>query len=140
MHSYTRQTGFSLIELLVVLTIIALLGAVVGPQVIKQLGSAKSDVARMQIEDFGAALDLFYLDNGRYPSSEEGLSALISPPGDAGEWSGPYLKKKNIPKDAWGNEFHYTSPGQNGPYDLYSYGADNVSGGDGEGKDVVSWE
>lgn len=139
-HSYTRQAGFSLIELLVVLTIIALLGAVVGPQVIKQLGSAKSDVARMQIEDFGAALDLYYLDNGRYPSSEEGLSALISPPGDAAEWSGPYLKKKNIPKDAWGNEFHYASPGQNGPYDLYSYGADNVSGGDGDAKDVVSWE
>ena len=107
---------------------------------IKHLGGAKSGVARMQIEDFGAALDLYYLDNGRYPSSEEGLSALISPPGDTGEWNGPYLKKKNIPEDAWGNEYHYDSPGQNGPYDLYSYGADKASGGDGEGKDIVSWE
>lgn len=135
-----RQTGFSLIELLVVLTIIALLGAVVGPQVMKHLGGAKSDTTRMQIEDLGAALDMYYLDNGRYPDSQEGLAALVTAPADAGRWNGPYLKKKKVPADAWGNPYHYISPGQNGPYDLYSYGADNAAGGEGENKDVVSWK
>lgn len=140
MHTHNKQTGFSLIELLVVLTIIALLGAVVGPQVIKHLGGAKSDIAKMQIEDFGAALDLYYLDNGRYPSSDEGLSALLHSPGNADRWNGPYLKKNSIPQDAWGNDYQYVSPGQNGPYDLSSYGADNAAGGEGEDKDIVSWE
>ena len=106
----------------------------------KHLGGAKSDTSKMQIEDFGAALDLYYLDNGRYPNSQEGLIALIEAPADVDRWSGPYLKKKQIPKDAWGYDYHYKSPGQNGPYDLYSYGADNVSGGKGESKDIVSWE
>ena len=136
-----RQTGFSLIELLVVLTIIALLGAVVGPQLIGNLGGAKSDTTKLQIEDFGAALDMFYLDNGRYPSTEEGLRALVSKPADLGTWDGPYLKKNTIPKDAWGNDFRYEADEEsNGPYDLYSYGADNAEGGSGENRDLVSWE
>ena len=134
------QTGFSLIELLVVLTIIALLGAVVGPQVMKHLGRAKADTTRMQIEDLGAALDLYYLDNGRYPHSDEGLSALIEASAGEERWNGPYLKKKKLPRDGWGNAYHYVSPGKNGPYDLYSYGADNATGGEGENRDVVSWE
>ena len=135
-----KQTGFSLIELLVVLTIIALLGAVVGPQVMKHLGGAKSDTTRMQIADLGAALDLYYLDNGRYPDSQEGLGALVDAPADADRWNGPYLKKKTVPQDAWGNDYHYDSPGENGGYDLYSYGADNALGGEGENRDLVSWE
>jgi general secretion pathway protein G len=139
-HKQKAQTGFSLIELLVALTIIALLGAVVGPQLIGSLGGAKSDTTKIQIEDFGAALDLFYLDNGRYPTTEEGLRALISAPADLGTWDGPYLKKNNIPKDAWGNDYRYAAPGTNGLYDLYSYGADNAEGGDDENKDLVSWE
>ena len=134
------QTGFSLIELLVVLTIIALLGAVVGPQVMKHLGGAKADTTRMQIEDLGAALDLYYLDNGDYPNSDEGLSALVEAPAGVERWNGPYLKKKKLPQDGWGNTFHYASPGKNGSYDLYSYGADNAAGGEGENRDVVSWE
>ena len=134
------QSGFSLIELLVVLTIIALLGAVVGPQVIKNLGNAKSNTTKIQVEDFGAALDLFYLNNGRYPTTEEGLNALISAPADAGAWNGPYLKKNKVPNDAWSNEYLYESPGNNGPYDLYSYGADDTAGGEGENRDIVSWE
>ncbi len=134
------QTGFSLIELLVVLTIIALLGAVVGPQLITNLGGAKSDTTKLQIEDFGAALDMFYLDNGRYPTTDEGLSALITEPDDLDNWNGPYLKKSNLPKDAWGNDYRYEAPGDNGLYDLYSYGADNSSGGSGEDKDIVSWK
>lgn len=134
------QAGFSLIELLVVLTIIALLGAIVGPQIISNLGSAKSDTTKIQIEDYGAALDLFYLDNGRYPTSEEGLRALVSPPAGLGTWDGPYLKKNKIPADAWGNDYRYEAPGNHGAYDLYSYGADNTAGGEGENGDLVSWE
>ena len=134
------QTGFSLIELLVVLTIIALLGAVVGPQVMKHLGGAKADTTRLQVEDLGAALDMYYLDNGHYPGSDEGLAALVEAPAGAVRWNGPYLKKKKLPHDGWGNPFHYVSPGKNGPYDLYSYGADNAAGGEGENEDVVSWE
>ncbi len=135
-----QQAGFSLIELLVVLTIIALLGAIVGPQLIGNLGGARSDTTKIQIEDFGAALDLFYLDSGRYPTTEEGLRALIAAPSDLGTWDGPYLKKNTIPRDAWGNDYRYASPGNNGPYDLYSYGADNAEGGAGESGDLRSWE
>lgn len=139
-NNLKQQRGFSLIELLVVLTIIALLGAVVGPQLIGSLSGAKSDTTKIQIEDFGAALDLFYLDNGRYPTTEEGLRALIVAPADLGAWDGPYLKKRNIPQDAWGNDYHYEAPGRNGLYDLYSYGADNAEGGADENRDLVSWE
>ncbi len=136
-----RQSGFSLIELLVVLTIIALLGAVVGPQVIKNLGRAKSDTAKIQIDDFGAALDLYYLDLGRYPTTDEGLNALVSAPATlSAGWNGPYLKKGTVPKDPWGNDYRYQSPGNNGVYDLFTYGADNQADGDDENRDIVSWE
>ena len=135
-----KQTGFSLIELLVVLTIIALLGAVVGPQIIGNLGSARSNATKIQIEDFGAALDLFYLDNGRYPTTEEGLRALVAEPANLETWDGPYLKKSILPQDAWHNDYRYEAPGRNGSYDLYSYGADNTPGGEGENRDLVSWE
>jgi general secretion pathway protein G len=135
-----KQTGVTLIELLVVLTIIALVGAVVGPQVMKHLGGAEAKTAKLQVDDLGAALDLFYLDNGRYPSSQEGLVALITAPAGADRWNGPYLKKKLIPKDPWGNAYHYEFPGQNAAYDLYSYGKDNSPGGDKENADVLSWE
>ena len=135
-----ERNGFTLIELLVVLTIIALLGAVVGPQVMKQLSGAKSKTARMQIEDFSAGLDLFSLENGRYPETQEGLKALIEAPPGLENWHGPYLKKKKIPQDPWNHDYHYKSPGDNGPYDLYSYGADNAPGGDNDDADILSWE
>lgn len=140
MHGDIKQSGVTLIELLVVLTIIALVGAVVGPQVMKHLGGAELKTARFQIDDFGAALDLFYLDNGRYPTTQEGLDALVNAPTAAEKWNGPYMKKKLIPKDPWGNAYHYDSPGQHGSYDLFSYGKDNVSGGAKENADVLSWE
>ena len=140
MRIWLQQTGVTLIELLVVLTIIALVGAVVGPQVMKHLGGAEAKTARLQVDNLGAALDLFYLDNGRYPTSPEGLEALITAPVDEDRWNGPYMKKRKIPKDPWGHAYHYASPGQNGDYDLYSYGKDNSPGGEKENADVLSWE
>lgn len=134
-----RQHGFTLIELLVVLVILGLLASLAGPKVIGYLGGAKSDSAKLQINEFEASLDLFKLETGRYPTTQEGLQALVqAPPGISG-WNGPYLKKKMVPKDPWGNEYHYVSPGQHGLYDLSSLGADNKEGGEGENKDLTSW-
>ncbi len=135
-----RPLGFTLIELLVVLVILGLLAGLVGPQVMKYLGSAKSDSARVQIEDLAATLDLYRLEVGRYPTSAEGLEALVAAPSGATNWNGPYLKKRKVPKDPWGNDYHYRSPGENGPFDLYTLGADNTDGGEGESKDILSWE
>jgi len=140
MKKINKSCGFTLIELLVVLLILGMIAGLVGPQIMKQLGTAKSNTAKLQIEDLGAGLDLFYLDNGRYPNTQEGMNALIQKPSGFDNWNGPYLKKKKIPKDPWSNEYQYQSPGQNGEYDLYSYGADNQPGGDGKNKDINSWE
>ena len=139
MNSGNRPKGFTLIELLVVLVILGLLAGLVGPRVLGYLGGAKSDTAKLQIEEYGAGLDLFHLEVGRYPTTDEGLQALVEKPASVSIWNGPYLKKKTLPKDPWGNEFHYRSPGENGPYDLYSLGADNMDGGEGDNQDVVSW-
>lgn len=133
------QRGFTLIELLVVLVILGLLAGLAGPKVISYLGGAKSDSAKLQIEQFGASLDLFKLENGRYPTTQEGLAALVQAPSGLTGWNGPYLKKKVVPKDPWGNDYHYASPGQHGLYDLSSLGADNREGGEGENKDLTSW-
>ena len=134
-----RARGFTLIELLVVLVILGLLAGLVGPQVMKYLGGANTKAAKLQIEDFSTALDAFRLDMGRYPTSAEGLAALVVQPSGATRWNGPYLRKNVIPKDPWGNEYQYRSPGQHGAFDLYSLGADNAEGGDGDNQDVVSW-
>lgn len=133
------QGGFTLIELLVVLVILGLLAGLVGPQVLRYLGSAKSDTTRLQIEELGAGLDLYHLEVGRYPTTDEGLIALVEQPTGASQWNGPYLKKKRIPEDPWGNEYHYRSPGEQGMYDLYSFGNDNMEGGEGDNADIVSW-
>jgi len=135
-----RAGGFTLIELLVVLVILGLIASVIGPRVVGYLGGAKSDTAKLQIEEIGAALDLYKLEIGRYPTTEEGLQALVQSPAGATGWRGPYLKKKVIPKDPWGNPYRYAAPGQHGVYDVYSFGADNRQGGEDENKDVVSWE
>jgi general secretion pathway protein G len=135
-----QTSGFTLIELLVVLVILGLLASVVGPQVIKYVGESKTKTARIQIEELGAALDLYLLDMGRYPSSDEGLEALIKEPSRARKWNGPYLKKNFVPNDPWGNEYNYRMPGRQGTYELYSLGADNKEGGAGENEDVTSWE
>ena len=133
------QRGFTLIELLVVLVILGLLASLAGPKVIGYLGGAKSDSAKLQIEEFGAALDLFKLETGRYPTTQEGLLGLVQAPSGLTGWNGPYLKKKAVPKDPWGNDYRYLSPGQHGLYDLSSLGADNKEGGEGENKDLTSW-
>ncbi|MEJ2465679.1 MAG: type II secretion system major pseudopilin GspG, partial [Candidatus Thiodiazotropha sp.] len=114
------ESGFTLIELLVVLVILGLLAGLVGPQVLRHLGGAKSDTAQLQISELGAGLDLFHLEVGRYPSSSEGLQALVEAPSTATNWHGPYLKKSTLPKDPWGNAYIYQFPGDHGPYDLYS--------------------
>lgn len=134
-----RSRGFTLVELLVVLLILGLLAGLVGPRVLKYLGGAKSDTTQLQIEEFGAGLDLYHLEVGRYPTSDEGLIALSEEPTAVRNWNGPYLKKKDIPPDPWGNQYHYRSPGENGDYDLYSLGRDNSDGGEGEDEDIVSW-
>ena len=134
-----KQYGFTLIELLVVLVILGLLAGLVGPQVLRYAGSAKSDTARLQIEELGAGLDLYHLEVGRYPTSNEGLKALVEKPAGVSVWNGPYLKKKRIPRDPWNNEYHYISPGEQGPYDLYSLGSDNMEGGEDNDADIVSW-
>lgn len=132
--------GFTLVELLVVLAILGLLVGLVGPQVMKHLGGAKADTARLQIEDLGAALDLFYLDNGRYPSGSEGLTALVQQPAGLATWDGPYLKKQSLPKDPWGREYQYRSPGETAAYELFSLGTDGAPGGEGDARDILSWE
>ena len=135
-----KTRGFTLIEILVVLAILGMVMGLVGPQIMKHLGTAKSDTARLQIEDFGGTLDLFYLDNDRYPSTAEGLEALVQKPATLDRWNGPYLKKTKIPTDPWGNNYHYMSPGEHGDYDLFSYGADNAPGGEKNNRDIGSWE
>lgn len=132
--------GFTLIELLVVLAILGLLAGLVGPQLIKHLGESKSKTAKLQIEEFSSSLDMYRLDVGKYPATDEGLNALVEAPGTAKVWNGPYMKKKKIPMDPWNNPYHYASPGQHGKFDVFSLGADNSEGGDGEDADVVSWE
>jgi general secretion pathway protein G len=131
--------GFSLIELLVVMVIIGLLAALVAPRFIRQEEKAKIKAARAQIELLGTALDTFRLDTGRYPTTQEGLDALRRQPGSVERWDGPYLKK-DVPLDPWGKPYVYRSPGEHGSYDLSSYGADASPGGEGDNRDVTSWE
>lgn len=135
-----KEKGFTLIELLVVLAIIGLLAGLVGPQVMKHLGESKSKTARVQIEDLAAALDMYRLDVGRYPTTGQGLDALIEQPADVKKWNGPYLRKKKIPQDPWNQDYHYASPGDHGKFDVYSLGLDEKEGGEGEDRDINSWE
>lgn len=132
--------GFTLLEILVVLVILGLLASLVGPQVFKQLSSSKTKTAALQIEELSAALDLYRLEVGSYPSTSEGLQALIERPSSGSNWNGPYLKKKVIRDDPWGNAYEYIFPGEQGEFDLISYGADKKAGGEGENRDIVSWE
>ena len=139
---HKRNKGFTLIELLVVMIILGLLAALVAPKFFGKIGQSKIKAAKTQIELLGSALDSFYLDVGRYPTTDEGLVSLIRKPDTIKEtkWKGPYLPKNKIPQDPWGSDYIYKSPGEHGKYDLFSYGADSREGGSGEDADIVSWE
>ena len=132
------MSGFTLLELLVVMVIIGLLAGYVGPKYFAQIGKSEIKTAMSQIDALGKALDHYRLDTGHYPSSEEGLSALFTKPSSETKWSGPYLQK-NVPLDPWGKPYVYKKPGEHGDYDLLSYGKDGVPGGSGEASDVTNW-
>ncbi|UOG93346.1 MAG: type II secretion system major pseudopilin GspG [Candidatus Thiothrix sulfatifontis] len=133
--------GFSLIELMIVLVILGLIAGIVGPQAMKYLGKGKTQSSKVQIENISAALDMYRLEVGSYPTTADGLKALVTAPSSARGWNGPYLKKGEVPKDAWNNDYQYKRPGSNGqPYDLLSFGADGAAGGEGEDADITLWK
>ena len=135
----TNQTGFTLLELLVVLAILGLLAAIVGPQVIKYLGSSKTQTASVQAKNIAASLELFRLDAGRYPSATEGLAGLLKAPASVPIWNGPYLPQASAIIDPWGNPYKFKAPGDPGEMDVFTLGSDNAVGGSGEAKDVGNW-
>ena len=140
-QSKRREGGFSLLELLVVLVILGVIAGIFAPRFIGQAEKAKRTAAKLEIDQIGQSLDLYKLEIGKYPTSQEGLAALVTAPSGVTNWNGPYLKKTGVPKDPWGNEYKYVSPGdQNRPYDIVSMGADGKDGGDGDGKDITSWQ
>ena len=140
-HRQTAEAGFTLIEIMIVMAIIALLAALIAPRVIGQLGESRVKTTAAQIEMLGTALDTFRLDNGRYPTQRENLVALIEKPDDMRAWAGPYLRKRKLPKDGWQRDFVYEIPATRGgiAYDLYSLGADGESGGEDEDADIGNW-
>ncbi|MBW8307330.1 MAG: type II secretion system major pseudopilin GspG [Thiobacillus sp.] len=130
--------GFTLLELLVVMVIIGLLAGFVGPKYFSQIGKSEVKVARAQIDALGKALDQYRLDVGHYPTTEQGLASLLTPPPNEARWDGPYLQK-NVPADPWGNSYVFVMPGEHGEYDLLSYGRDGMPGGEGQAGDIASW-
>ncbi len=132
--------GMTLIEILVVLVLIGIVMGIVGGNFIGRGEEAKRKAAKIEIDQIGQSLDLYKLEIGRYPTTQEGLQALISPPSGVTNWNGPYWKKGTLPKDPWTNEYKYSSPGQHGAYDIISYGADGKEGGEGANRDINSWE
>jgi general secretion pathway protein G len=132
------EHGYTLVEILVVITIIGLIMALVGPRVLNYLTESKVKTARIQIQSFASALDLFYLDAGRYPTSAEGLAVLVRPTAGITAWNGPYLKGGIVPTDPWGKPYVYRSPGEHGAYDVVSLGSDGQEGGTGTAADITS--
>lgn len=133
------KKGFTLMELLIVLVIIGLLAALVGPTLYQRIKPAKQSAAKAQIQNFMTALDSYFIDIGRYPTTQQGLKSLRQKPDGIKKWIGPYLKKE-LPNDPWGHAYQYKAPGRNGGYEIISYGANNLEGGDGEDADIASWE
>jgi general secretion pathway protein G len=138
------QKGFTLIELMVVVVILGILAMYIAPKIMGRPEEAKQVKTRMDIASLETALKLYKLDTGTYPSTEQGLQALVAKPETAPvprKWrNGGYLEKPKVPKDPWGNDFIYLSPGAHSDFDLISYGGDGVSGGDGKDKDINNWE
>lgn len=131
------EAGFTLVEMLVVITIIGLIVGLVGPRVLNYLAQAKVKTARIQIESLSAALDLYYLDNGRYPQTNEGLEALVRKPSAAVAWNGPYLRTDSVPLDPWSHPYLYKAPGDHAPFEIESYGASGPEAGQG-GKTMIT--
>jgi general secretion pathway protein G len=134
-----REDGYTLLELLVVLTILGLLTMMATPYVIRYIESGRVKTARTEVSNIGAALDLYKSDVGQYPSTGEGLDALVKPPPGEDNWNGPYLKKVGALKDPWGHPYFYRSPGQHGEFDLFSYGADSKPANDNQKPEVANW-
>jgi general secretion pathway protein G len=132
--------GMTLIEILVVLTLIGVVLGIVGSNYLGKSEQAKAKAAKIEIEQIGQALDLYKLEIGNYPTTQEGLQALVAAPAGVNNWAGPYWKRNTVPKDPWGHDYVYASPGTHGPYDILSYGADGKEGGDGVNKDITSWD
>ena len=130
------EQGFTLVEMLVVITIIGLIMGLIGPRVLNYLGESKVKAAKIQLQSFSSALDLFYLDAGRFPSTSEGLTALVQRTPGVAAWNGPYLKGGNVPNDPWNHPYVYRAPGERGPYDIMSYGSDGQEGGSGLALDI----
>lgn len=133
------DAGFTLLELLVVLGILALLATVAGPQVLRYMGRAKTETARAQISSIATALELYSLDNGAFPSQQAGLQSLVRAPAAAPQWRGPYLKRADGLTDPWGRPYHYRHPGRNAAAEVFSLGRDNAPGGTGEDQDLTNW-
>jgi general secretion pathway protein G len=131
-----NEQGFTLVEMLVVITIIGLIMGLIGPRVLNYLSESKVKAAKIQLQSFGSALDLFYLDAGRFPSTNEGLAALVQRTPGVAAWNGPYLKGGNVPNDPWNNAYIYRSPAERGPYEIMSYGSDGQEGGTGIAADI----
>ena len=138
-YARRRDAGVTLIELMVVMVIIALFATVVGARLFRSVDRARQTTAKSQISEFETVLDLFRLDVGRYPTAAEGLQILRVNSGDVRNWDGPYLVK-DVPADPWGNPYVYHYPGEHGDFDLLSLGADGQDGGEGENRDIVSWQ
>ncbi len=134
-----RQAGFTLIEVLIVLGIVAMLATFAAPQVMRYMGQARVETARIQLSAITTALELYALDNGRYPPQQTGLVALVTAPPGAKSWRGPYLKKADGLRDPWGRPYGYRIPGRQSAFEIFTLGRDNASGGKGEDQDVVAW-
>jgi general secretion pathway protein G len=133
-----HQSGFTLVEMLVVIAIIGMIMGLIGPRVLSSLNESRVKTARIQIQSFSSALDLFYLDTGRYPTTSEGLAALVRPAATIPGWAGPYLKGGNVPSDPWNHSYVYRAPGQHVPYEIVSYGSDGQEGGADLAADISS--
>jgi general secretion pathway protein G len=134
--AHGSEAGFTLVEMLVVIAIIGLIMGLIGPRVLNYLSESKVKAAKIQIQSFASALDLFYLDAGRFPSTSEGLAVLVRQTPGVAAWNGPYLKGGTVPNDPWNHGYVYRSPGERGPYDIMSYGADGQEGGSGNAADI----
>jgi general secretion pathway protein G len=137
-HRTSREAGFTLLELLVVMVILGLLAGFVAPKFFAHIGKSEVQAARSQIDSFEKALDQYRLDTGHYPSTEQGLAALVEKPDGEPHWGGPYLKR-SVPKDPWGHPYQYRYPGEKGEVDVFSYGKDGQPGGEGEAADIGNW-